>query len=143
MSEVVPSRNPWRAVLAHPLRPGYGTRAPRRPRPQIDGDQLELDIFEPARGTSESLQAAARRQLIEQLASSGLSHSDFARWVLGRAPRTVTRYLAGAPIPRDAARWLRDLEAIELRGDHVVLILRRGAIGPRWSSLLERRQRVR
>lgn len=45
--------------------------------------------------------------LAERIDASGLSQVRFALDVLGRDPSTVRKWLAGAPMPRKLADWLR------------------------------------
>ncbi len=40
------------------------------------------------------------QRLLAAIKASGLSRSEFARTVLVRDPRTLRRWLAGAPVPR-------------------------------------------
>lgn len=50
------------------------------------------------------------RALIE---ASGLSQVRFARDVLGRSPRTLRAWLAGATIPETVRDWLSRVEAVQ------------------------------
>lgn len=44
--------------------------------------------------------------LAAAIKASGLSSGAFARDLMGRNDRTIRRWLAGAPIPPIAVRWL-------------------------------------
>ena len=47
-----------------------------------------------------------RELLVAAIKASGLSSVAFARDLMGRNDRTIRRWLAGAPIPPIAVRWL-------------------------------------
>ncbi|WP_353268584.1 hypothetical protein [Gemmatimonas sp.] len=59
------------------------------------------------------------------IASSGLSHADFARLVLGRDPRSLRRYLAGDAIPPTLAAWLASVERVEVTRGRVTVVVQR------------------
>jgi DNA-binding transcriptional regulator YiaG len=55
------------------------------------------------------------------IAQSGLSNSEWARSVAGRAPRTIRKWLAGEPIPSDASDWLRRMDRVEVKATRLVV----------------------
>ena len=65
------------------------------------------------------------------IAESGLAQERFAREVMGRDPRTVRRWLAGAPIPESTLIWLSRIRSITVTRNAVTTVVdrhdRRGA----------------
>lgn len=57
--------------------------------------------------------------------SSGLSHSEFARVVMGREPRTVRKWLAGEPMPATAIKYLTRLRSVAVAAKTVTVTVAR------------------
>ena len=57
--------------------------------------------------------------------ASGLSDREWARWVSGRDPRTIQRWLAGEVIPADATEWLARIVRVTATPRTVTVTVRR------------------
>lgn len=92
---------------------------------------------------SEGPHAIVRAKLAQIIHESRLPVVVFSQWVLGRSDRTAQRYLAGGPIPDDAANWIQRIEAVQLVGDELTIRLRWRRENPRWNRgrAMERRRR--
>ena len=66
-----------------------------------------------------------RTRLSALLAESGLSQQAFARTVLGRDPRSLRRYLAGAVVPECLGEWLTSVHRVDTSRDRVTITVRR------------------
>lgn len=134
----------WEVFPARPWPRGFGHRE-RPPRASVhyDRDQLELDFIPrtiarpPYRSPAAHLRAVLERSRLSQL--------DFARWVLGCADFTLTRWLRGDRLSQARRAYVERLESVTLHGERILIVVNVGPGVqpiPRWRLAQQRRRAI-